>query len=138
MAISAEGVSLVFFVYHQVVNKRVRKEEAREGSLGRTYNTAVSGKGKHHSRVTRHAEESTMPHANHNQAHQHHRAIVAKHIRENLQHGLPEALASDRLFDILDAEQEREDHEKSKKRGESHAAHNTNGSRPACISRFLG
>ena len=59
-----------------------------EENMSKTHNSTISGKSKHHPRVTRHGEKSTMPHTNHDKTHQHHRSIITKHVDENLQYRL--------------------------------------------------
>ena len=54
-----------------------------EGGNG-TYDSAVASECKHHSRVRSHGEKSTMPNADHDQAHEHYGSVVSKNIDEDL------------------------------------------------------
>ncbi len=77
-----------------------------------TYDSAISCKGKHHSRVRGHGEQPAMPYANHDHAHKDHCTVVSKNINKNLQYWLADG-TRDSAVEILDAEEEREQHEES-------------------------
>ncbi len=47
-------------------------------------NTTITGEGEHHSRVGRDGEETAVPNAKHDEAHENHCSIIAKDIDEDL------------------------------------------------------
>lgn len=104
---------------------------------GTTYDAAISGKGKHHPGITGHGEQATMPHADDDQAHQHHGTVVAKDVDEDLQHGLPVG-AGDGPVEVLDAEEEAEEHEEAEQRAETDRADHADGCAPGSLPCLLG
>ena len=80
---------------------------------GRTYDSTITCKSKHHTGVGGHGEQSTMPYANHNKTHENHRAIGAEDVNENLEDGLT-IVACDSGVEVLDTEEETENNEEAK------------------------
>ena len=77
-----------------------------------TYNSAVSGKGKHHPRVRGHGEQSAMPDADHDQTHQNYSSIVPEDVNKDLQDWLSDR-TRDGVIEVLDTKEERHQYEKS-------------------------
>ncbi len=67
--------------------------------------SSVSSKSEHHARIGCHGEKSTVPDADHDEAHQNHRSVVAEYICEDLDDWLSKALRSDCASEILDGEE---------------------------------
>jgi hypothetical protein len=91
------------------------------------YDSAITREGEHHSGVGCQGEESTMPNANHNDAHQDHGSVITTRISEDLQDGLSETSTGCGKSEVLDREQETEDDEEAEQGRESHRGDDTDG-----------
>lgn len=97
---------------------------------GGPYNSSITGKGKHHSGIRGHREESTVPDTDHHKGHQNHGSVVSTCIGKNLEYWLPEVSTSRREREVLDGEQKTHDDEETEQGGEPNGRDDANWGRP--------
>jgi hypothetical protein len=102
-----------------------------------THNATVSRKRKHHPAVTRHAEQPTMPHANHDQRKHDNGSILAGNVNEDLQHGLA-VVAGHSVLKVLDREEEGHEDEEAEQSTEADTADHANRRTPRSLLGLLG
>jgi hypothetical protein len=103
---------------------------------GDAYDATISRKREHHPRITGHGKQAAMPYANHDQAHQDHRAVVAEYIDEDLQHRLP-IVTRHGPVEVLDPEEETEKDEHAEQGAEAHRTDHAKRCAPGGVPRLL-
>ena len=98
---------------------------------------AVAGEAEHHARVGREGEEARVPDADDDERHEGDGALVAEDVDEDLRHGLPD-VAGDRLVEILDAEEERDEEEEAEEGRDAHGHEDAQRGVPGGVVRLFG